>query len=66
MATGESGLSGQYIIPAEASRDKPLMDWILSDNTSPNHESTTDADFNDLMVSSFRKNAATGGHGLVD
>lgn len=54
MATGESGLSGQYIIPAEASRDKPMMDWILSDNTSPNHESTTDADFNDLMVSSFR------------
>lgn len=66
MATGESGLSGQYIIPAEASRDKPMMDWILSDNTSTNHESTTDADFNDLMVSSFRKNAATGGHGLVD
>jgi len=66
MATGESGMTGQYIIPAEAHRDKPLMDWILSDNSTVDHESTTDADFNDYMVTNFRKNAATGGHKGVE
>jgi hypothetical protein len=50
IASGEAGLTGQYIIPAEAHRDKPLMDWILSDNSTVDYESTTDADFNDLMV----------------
>lgn len=50
MQTGESGLTGKYIIPAEAHRDKPLMDWILSDNSSGDHVSTTDNDFNDYMV----------------
>jgi hypothetical protein len=66
MASGEAGLTGQYIIPAEAHRDKPLMDWILSDNSTVDYESTTDADFNDLMVTNFRKNAATGGHKGVE
>jgi len=66
MKTGEAGLTGQYIIPAEAHRDKPLMDWILSDNSTVNYESTTDADFNDLMVTNFRKNASTGGHKGVE
>lgn len=66
MATGETGLTGEYIIPAEANRDKQMMDWILSDNSTPGHESTTDGDFNDLMVSYFKKNANTGGHNLMD
>lgn len=62
-ASGATGCSGQFTLPADAFRDKSMMDWILS---ASSNNSTTDADFNDLMTKSFDAKVATGGLSMIE
>lgn len=57
-ASGEVYSDGHFILPADAFRDKPMLDWIVS--TKGSDESTYD-DFNDLMASRFEEKVAGGG-----
>lgn len=47
-----------YVLPADAFKDKDLLDHILS-KQSP--DETTFDDFNDLMVSQFNERVSSGG-----
>lgn len=58
-AAGETVNEPLYLeLPADAFRDKPMMDWILA--VKGEDESTYD-DFHDLMATTFKAKTAHGG-----
>lgn len=57
-ATGEAVEGGAFILPADAYRDVRFMEWFLSFS---DHESKTDADFNNLIFQNHEDIASTGG-----
>ena len=47
-----------YILPGDAFRDAPLLEWIMA---KADPKETTFDDFNDLLISRFNEKVATGG-----
>ena len=61
-ASGVEHGSDEFVLEADAFRDKPMLEWILSKKDA--HEETF-GDFNDLMLSRFNERVQHGGLNMI-